>query len=107
MTERPLGFPNRSVLAEHWSLDPEIVFLNHGSFGACPKRVIETQNEFRARMEAEPVRFFGRELPDLLDSARLKLAAFLRADPDGLAFVTNTIEEFRCLGAGLPASALD
>lgn len=99
--------PERSVLAKHWSLDPEIVFLNHGSFGACPKRVLEAQNGFRARMEAEPVRFFVRELPELLDSARLKLAAFLRADPDGLAFVTNTIEEFRYLGAGLAASALD
>lgn len=73
----------------HWSLDPEVLFLNHGSFGACPTAVLQRQSELRARLEAEPVRFLHREVEPLLDEARAALGAFLDADPDDLGFVTN------------------
>ena len=76
-------------MKNHWTLDPQIVFLNHGSFGATPRVVLEKQNQLRAQMEAEPVRFFVRELEPLLDDARSQLARFLNADPAGLAFVPN------------------
>jgi isopenicillin-N epimerase len=66
-----------------------VTFLNHGSFGACPAEVLRHQAELRAEMEAEPVRFLSRELDDRLDVARAALAAFLGADADDLAFVTN------------------
>jgi isopenicillin-N epimerase len=72
-----------------WSLDPAVTFLNHGSFGACPKAVLDAQQELRARLEREPVRFFLRDLEPLLDAARQSLGAFLGADPDGIGFVTN------------------
>lgn len=78
-----------SPFRSHWSLDPEVTFLNHGSFGACPSRVLEEQSRLRARMEAEPVRFLHRELEPLADSARAALGAFLDADPDDIAFVNN------------------
>jgi len=102
MTEELRKLPRRSVLAKHWNLDPEIVFLNHGSFGACPTRVLDLQTELRARMESEPVRFFARELPELLDAARSKLAGFLRADPDGLAFVANATTGVNTALAAIP-----
>jgi isopenicillin-N epimerase len=51
--------------------------------------VLEAQQALRQRMEAEPVRFLTGDLPALLDEARRDVAAFLRADPEGLAFVTN------------------
>lgn len=76
-------------MKEHWTLDPAIAFLNHGSFGATPRAVLDRQNEYRARMEREPVRFFVRELEPMLDEARAQLAAFLGVRSDGLAFVTN------------------
>ena len=76
-------------MRQHWTLDPDITFLNHGSFGATPRAVLEKQNGFRAQMEREPVRFFVRELEPLLDDARNVLARFLGADPRGLAFVPN------------------
>jgi isopenicillin-N epimerase len=72
-----------------WRLDPEVAYLNHGSFGACPEPVLEAQRRWRDRMEREPVRFLDRELEGLLDEARTQLGAFLRADPAGLAFVPN------------------
>src|SRR6266851_5564129 len=76
-------------LARHWTLDPQIAFLNHGSFGACPRPVLDLQQELRARMEREPVLFLSRELEALLDGARAALARFVGADPDDLAFVPN------------------
>ncbi len=78
-----------SPLRSRWQLDPEITFLNHGSYGACPTEVLQAQSELRARLEAEPVRFFVRELEPLLDEALAALGAFLDADPDNLAFVPN------------------
>ena len=75
--------------AQHWTLDPTVRFLNHGSFGACPIPVLAAQQELRARMEREPVRFMQRELEPLLDAAREQLAFFLQADPQHLAFVAN------------------
>jgi isopenicillin-N epimerase len=80
---------DKSPFRSHWSLDPEVTFLNHGSFGACPTRVLEEQSRLRARMESQPVRFLHRELEGLLDSARTALAAFVDADADDLAFVPN------------------
>lgn len=80
---------DRTGMKEHWLLDPDITFLNHGSFGATPKAVLDVQSAFRAQMEREPVRFLVRELEPLLDAARGALAAFLGADPAGLAFVPN------------------
>jgi isopenicillin-N epimerase len=78
-----------SPLRSYWQLDPEITFLNHGSYGACPSEVLQAQSELRARLEAEPVRFFVREFEPLLDEALAALGAFLDADPEDLAFVPN------------------
>jgi isopenicillin-N epimerase len=72
-----------------WALDPTITFLNHGSFGACPREVLEAQRRWRDRMEAQPIQFLSRDLPGSLADARTTLGAFVGADPDDLAFVTN------------------
>jgi isopenicillin-N epimerase len=78
-----------SDLARHWALDPAVTFLNHGSFGACPREVLEAQRGWRDRMEAQPVQFLARDLSALLADARTTLAAFVGADPEDLAFVAN------------------
>lgn len=75
--------------AQYWSLDPAIVFLNHGSFGACPLPVLALQQQLRQRIERQPLQFFGRDLEQLLDRARIDLAAFVGADADDLAFIPN------------------
>ena len=76
-------------LRGHWTLERDVAFLNHGSFGACPLPVLQAQQRLRERLERQPVRFFVRELEGLLDAARRELALFLGADPENLAFVSN------------------
>ncbi|MBL8722024.1 MAG: aminotransferase class V-fold PLP-dependent enzyme [Myxococcales bacterium] len=72
-----------------FQLDPTVTFLNHGSFGATPIAVLVAQRAWQDRLEAEPVRFFLRELPPALAEVRARLGAFVGADPDDLALVTN------------------
>jgi len=70
-------------------LDPDVTFLNHGSFGACPRAVLDEQQRLRERLEAEPVRFLVREYEGLLEAAKAALAGFVHCQSDDLAFVTN------------------
>ena len=72
-----------------WDLEPDLLFLNHGSFGACPRVVMEAQQAWRERLERQPVRFLARELEPALDEARAVLGGFVGAEPDDLAFVPN------------------
>jgi isopenicillin-N epimerase len=78
-----------SPWADLWLLDPAVDYLNHGSFGACPKAILEKQSELRLELEREPADFFIRALPGLLAGARAALAEFVRADGNDLAFVPN------------------
>lgn len=79
--------PNR--FRRFWGLKPGTVFLNHGSFGACPKPVLDLQTELRRELEAEPVQFLWRRYKERLEPARRALAKFLGADSHDLVFVTN------------------
>jgi isopenicillin-N epimerase len=76
-------------LAAAWSIDPDVAYLNHGSFGACPRAVLERQAELRAELERQPTDFMIRRLPARLGEVRSVLGAFMGADPDGLGFVHN------------------
>ncbi len=72
-----------------WTLDPDVTFLNHGSFGSCPLVVQEFQRELRERMERQPVKFFVRDLEELLDWSRIRLAKFVGGQAENLVFVPN------------------
>jgi isopenicillin-N epimerase len=85
-----------------WLLDPEVTFLNHGSFGSCPRPVMEDQQRWRQRLEREPVRFMAQDLEGLMDKARTRVATFVGADPRNLAFVANTTTGVNAVLRSLP-----
>ena len=76
-------------LAHHWSLDPAVAYLNHGSFGACPRVIVQRQAELRAELEREPVDFLWRTHETRLDDARAEIACLVHAPTEEIAFVAN------------------
>jgi isopenicillin-N epimerase len=83
MTEEALYRPDL------WSLDPDVLHLNHGSFGACPSQILEQQTQLRQQMEYNTLQFFERDLPELLETAREALGLFLGTSSQELVFVDN------------------
>jgi isopenicillin-N epimerase len=94
--------PRKGGLAEHWTLDPDTVFLNHGSFGATPTAILDEQSRIRALMEQDPVHFFERDYPSLWDGARRTLSEFVNADVDGMTFVSNATQGINTVLRSLP-----
>ena len=76
-------------LRDEFLLDPGVVFLNHGSFGATPIPVFEEYQRWQRELERQPVEFLSRRADDLLDAARAPLAAYLNADPGSLVYLPN------------------
>jgi isopenicillin-N epimerase len=72
-----------------WDLDPSILYLTHGTYGACPRPVLEAQRAMLQELEANPIQFLTRDLEERWDAARRSIADFLNADPEGLVGVPN------------------
>jgi len=85
----PGTLPKPSPLATAWGIDPDVCYLNHGSFGACPTAVLRAQSELRAHMERELIRFFTQELEGRMDAARAALAGLVGCGANELAFLPN------------------
>ena len=81
--------PSRSELSKHWILDPNITFLNHGSFGACPKLILDEQTKLRTSLESDPVTFMESTARELWAESLVGLSKFINADSEGMTFVTN------------------
>ena len=84
-----MNLPRPSSAAKHWDLDPNTVFLNHGSFGACPRTVRAIQRDLQDQLEREPVHFMVERYRSLLDDSRRALAEFLHCDWANLAPIAN------------------
>ena len=81
--------PERSNLSKYWDLNPKTIFLNHGSFGACPKEVLEHQFQLRIELENDPVHFFDVTSKQLWVESIETFADFINADKEGMIFVPN------------------
>ena len=83
-------------------LDPGVVFLNHGSFGACPKPVFEALQRHQLALERNPVEFLGRRSGALLRASREALAGYLGARADDLVFVPNATTGVNVVARSFP-----
>ncbi len=72
-----------------WALDPGIFYLNHGSFGACPTEVLEYRAALARELEARPMEFLVRKLPELLQAGLDYAEKLVRAEPGSIVFVPN------------------
>jgi isopenicillin-N epimerase len=77
------------MLKDLFLLDPQVVFLNHGSFGACPRSVFEEYQSWQRRLELQPVQFLGYELDNLLLKSRQVLGEYIHAAADDLVYIPN------------------
>lgn len=83
-------------------LRPDVIFLNHGSFGACPRPVFEAYRRWQEELERQPVEFLGRRFRALLRDARQALANAVGAEPDDLVYVPNATTALNIAARSLP-----
>ena len=88
-------------------LRPDIVYLNHGSYGACPAVVFERYQAWQRELESEPVEFLGRRFGSLMRAARTDLADFVGADPEDIAFVHNATTAINTVAQSLTLQPAD
>jgi isopenicillin-N epimerase len=86
---------------ELYLLDPDIVFLNHGSFGATPRPVFECYQAWQRELERQPVEFLGRRFADLMREARSALGAYVHTAADNLVYVPNATTALNIVARGL------
>ena len=94
-------------MKELFLLDPATLFLNHGSFGACPREVLDVCQGWQVAMERNPVAFLGRRSGGLLAEARAALGRYLGAQPEHLAFVANATHGVNVVARSLELQAGD
>ena len=94
-------------LKQQFLLNPEIHFLNHGSFGATPKPVFEAYQNWQLRLERQPVLFLGRELDSLLKESRRVLGEYLNANVDDLVYIPNATHGVNVIAHSLQLKAGD
>lgn len=104
-------------MREHWALDPEVTYLNHGTVGATPRRVLAAQQALRDEMERQPSRFLLRDIIGLsgarrpamgrMRAAAVPVAEFLAALPADLVFVDNATSGVNAVLRSLELNAGD
>jgi isopenicillin-N epimerase len=94
--------PTAEDLRAEFLLDPDVVFLNHGSFGATPEPVFAEYGRWQRELERQPVEFLGRRAEDLLDSTRVAMSAYLGCRPDDLVLHPNATTGVNVVARSIP-----
>ena len=77
------------MMKEHYLLEKNIIFLNHGSFGACPKSVFKNYQNWQRLLENQPVQFFSHDVYKYLEESRTHLSNLITCDSDDIIFIPN------------------
>jgi isopenicillin-N epimerase len=88
-------------LRKHFLLDPSIIFLNHGSFGATPRPVFRVYQHWQREPESQPVKFLGRQFTTLMQSARQALSTYLGTNAENIVYTTNATESLNIVARSL------
>jgi isopenicillin-N epimerase len=96
-----------SSLKRHFLLDPSIVFLNHGSFGATPKPVFDEYQHWQLELERQPVEFMGRRFTGLMADSRAALGEYLGTHADNLVYTQNVTISINIVARSLELGAGD
>lgn len=99
--------PSMINLKEFFLLDPNIIFLNHGSFGAAPRPVFRTYQRWQRELERQPVEFLGRRHRALMTEARRVLGEYLGTDADNLVYTTNVTVSLNIVARSLNLGPAD
>ncbi len=94
-------------LARQWSIRPDTLYLNHGSFGPPPRPVVEARRQWQERMDSQPMDFFFRQWEPAWQKARRELAEFLGTTPDCLILVENATVAMNLVAQGFPLGTAD
>ena len=94
-------------LKQYFLLDPSVVFLNHGSFGATPKTVFEEYQRWQRELENQPVEFMGRRFAGLMAEARTALGEYLGTHADNLVYTQNVTISMNIIARSLELGAGD
>lgn len=94
-------------LREQFLLDPQVIYLNHGSFGATPRHVFECYQQWQREIEKQPTMVLGRRASELMANSREALAAFLGTNSRNLAYVTNATTGLNIVARSLSLSEGD
>ena len=99
--------PPPGARSSEWCLDEDIVFLNHGSFGACPRAVMDFRKDLLARIERNPMDFLLQEYQPLLEDVLRRLESFTGAQTGSIVVVENATTAVNTVLANLPAKTGD
>lgn len=99
--------PDPDILKHEFLLDPDIAYLNHGSFGACPRPVFDAYQRYQRELEREPVDVLQRHFRETMRGARSRLAGFVGCGADELVFVRNTTYGMNVVARSLQVGAGD
>src|SRR5690348_16196223 len=102
-----MAAPSPEELRREFLLDPDVVFLNHGSFGACPRPVFDRYQAWQRQLERQPVEFLGRRQRELLAEARRKLAEYLNVQADDVVYLPNVTSALNVVARSLPLQECD
>lgn len=98
---------NPQQFRSHFQLREEVIYLNHGSFGACPRPVFDTYQNWQRELERQPVEFLARRYVDLMAGARQALAEYINARPDDVVFFTNPTTALNMVARSLVNRQID